>query len=977
MDGDPFTSGGLSPPPLGESNESAAQPPHQADGMDDFVMPPLPPLPNAATAAAAATPSPPVQQDQSYSANQNHDDFGLNTQQQQEQLQQQQQQNHDEYGMNSHQQPAGLPAQYYPPVNDMTANASTTAVAPKASGAGPAYSTTAAAGFQQQQIQEEKITSINGIGLWNSWTRNFGSPLLAMWDLMDNAIDASCPVSGKVHVEPDSFSGHRIQSSGIRIQNTCKEPVAPLNDILKAYQSSKAKADESQVSSMYNAHHNPDHHDDAQSMIGENGVGVKQGSATLSDLSFVVTRNRNVLALGVLAKDLQKKSGIYLPSWTWTSRAVTDYSTQIMAMSDGSVAEAFLEKLKEELFVFTNCREDIPLAQVFALYGGWKVEVALRDYPTMVPPPEFLHRGIERVADHFWRMSDRESYGRWGNHDHVFCLVLANLKHSGEQKREEFTVNKRNFSTIAAVKSENREATGSNGAHVLSFLNQMKAELPRMYLHINHSFDLEVNRVPVRFSYWQRRLVELTQIDVLIDTQYPTNAQNILADFSDDYVIQKQEYKLRVYLGFDPLRGDEHSGSAAQLVWYSRKAGRMIKLLKDGRGELGLNNSGTDFAQGLTIVVDDAAGRLPLNPTKTDFAFGERATGETHQENLKMWISAATTAYWKFHCKTSHTRKKILSERVACLREVALEHVNNEDSNAPINVKSIGECQFKVVPSLQFAFRYNKVIPKTNSFQPIAGRDTIMELPPPPPLPPSDPPSGHFGGPLGPPVPDGQISSYSASPVRKRKRESNASLPDHRFMLNGSTSPSLAQVLDLTLSDSEGDNGGGGDQRKIPAQRTGGDVDDDGDGDYVAGQEASARRTGARMRKLQYDLNHAKSELERVKKHNQQLEHRVRGSDAVINRYREEKNKIWQQAQQFHQRKEHYKKERDQFKQERDAIFNEKDVLVQQFQRQVETLRQERDYFKSRAERLQEDKNELQKLNNFLKDSNIEEAADL
>jgi len=34
-----------------------------------------------------------------------------------------------------------------------------------------------------------KISQVDGIGLWNSFTRNFSSPLLAAFDLLDNAFE--------------------------------------------------------------------------------------------------------------------------------------------------------------------------------------------------------------------------------------------------------------------------------------------------------------------------------------------------------------------------------------------------------------------------------------------------------------------------------------------------------------------------------------------------------------------------------------------------------------------------------------------------------------------------------------------------------------------------------------------------------------------------------------------------------------------
>lgn len=130
---------------------------------------------------------------------------------------------------------------------------------------------------QQQQHQQqqpaqppppppEKITSIHGIGLWDSWTRNFATPMLAMWDLLDNAIDAGCPTYGQVHIDPDRFA--RVPLSGIRIMNTCREPVTSLRHVLKAYKSSKAKAVEADpANTLVNDGAN------GQSLIGENGVG--------------------------------------------------------------------------------------------------------------------------------------------------------------------------------------------------------------------------------------------------------------------------------------------------------------------------------------------------------------------------------------------------------------------------------------------------------------------------------------------------------------------------------------------------------------------------------------------------------------------------------------------------------------------------------------------------------------------------------
>lgn len=62
-------------------------------------------------------------------------------------------------------------------------------------------------------------------------------------------------------------------------------------------------------------------------------------------------------------------------------------------------------------------------------------------------------------------------------------------------------------------------------------------------------------------------------------------------------------YKLRIFVGFDRMRINDANvkGKSASLSVYSRQSGRLIKYEPDGRSRLGLNASGTMYAQGLTI----------------------------------------------------------------------------------------------------------------------------------------------------------------------------------------------------------------------------------------------------------------------------------------------------------------------------------------------------------------------------------------
>ena len=152
---------------------------------------------------------------------------------------------------------------------------------------------------QQQQTTTTttttNTTTIDGCNLWSSWTRNYTSPLLAFWDLMDNAIDASDPKHGRIHIHANTYTTFNNNNNkdsgsgggggggggGLVITNSCQRPVECITSILKAYNSTKKRRQEEDYNTSMN--HN----------IGENGVGMKQGCATLSDLSFCLIKKHH------------------------------------------------------------------------------------------------------------------------------------------------------------------------------------------------------------------------------------------------------------------------------------------------------------------------------------------------------------------------------------------------------------------------------------------------------------------------------------------------------------------------------------------------------------------------------------------------------------------------------------------------------------------------------------------------------------
>jgi hypothetical protein len=119
-------------------------------------------------------------------------------------------------------------------------------------------------------------------------------------DLVDNSVDASMQPGGAT--SDPSFVGHieiyrdlyellpeQTYTTGLCIRNNSPMEITPMKDVLKLFISSKDSGSES---------------------IGENGVGLKQSCAALSDLSFVLVKNgSNKFELGILAKALQRDDG--------------------------------------------------------------------------------------------------------------------------------------------------------------------------------------------------------------------------------------------------------------------------------------------------------------------------------------------------------------------------------------------------------------------------------------------------------------------------------------------------------------------------------------------------------------------------------------------------------------------------------------------------------------------------------------------
>ena len=470
-----------------------------------------------------------------------------------------------------------------------------------------------------------EFSRTEGSGQWAAWQRNFESPLKALLDLFDNAVDACFvtplqqelalasnpsmsskpPVHPTIDVSLDSYG----DTYGLVMRNTCREEVPPIKQVLNVNTRSK------------------EHKSD---QIGENGVGAKQACANLSDLSFVLIKSPKKYSLGILMADLQT-TDVCIPSIEFKNPNHEDY-------------RANTPMLEEQLYAAIQANKDT-IAKAVESYGHGDIQV-----------------GMDQLLRHF---EDMETGKPWKDSDYVFTVILVQLRHGAGSKDDEDRT------------GEDEDLGDNSKTRSLSVMRELTNEVPILYIHIPDSMRVVINKQRLKFQYWERRLTELTLFSICVDTKNSWQKEEFWKsdgqqpDSSFGAAAQAQQHTsthrtyLRVFCGFDSYRAvDKLSASPMSLMIYSREAGRRLVYERDARSLLGLTHGGSDFCQGVTILLDDYQSTLPLNPTKQGLAFGKEEHGMVHKENLYTMLGAVAHCYWNYHYDAYGKSKKELTNAV-------------------------------------------------------------------------------------------------------------------------------------------------------------------------------------------------------------------------------------------------------------------------------------------------------------------------
>ena len=534
------------------------------------------------------------------------------------------------------------------------------------------------------------ITSsvVNGIGQWKSWCRSFATPLLAMLDLVDNALDAAVGGGGnndddagsssssnnnyyyyrpqnssRIVINYDKpYSAHHYNQSnnettGLVMTNNSVEPIKSMHEILRVYNSRKTND---------NGQH-----------IGQNGVGLKQGCATLSPCSFCLVKKTTTTATATTQEGAQI-----------TTTTTNCYSLGILAGSLQTEQMCFLPVLQHDDDYFlsgTSAERQMALLSWAEQNRG--IAKCVQDYGS-----GSLLLGVQRLDKHMTQMAK----GKWKQYDHVFRLVLFGMHHQT------------NISSSSSEEEEEQQQEEEDLQHdrVKGLLDQLIEDLPRRYLHVPDHVSVIICHQRIRFGYWQSRMADMARFDLKIKKTIPIANDPNWDTFSSqqkdcNYGVDNETdcYSIRIFVGFDFVRlTQEDSSNDLAMYVYSRRPGRLIQTTPSARHKLALTSGSSEYNQAMTILIDDYKGKLPLNPTKQDLAFSEEANGEIHRQNLDAWTRFAAKVFYRYYKDSKFGKsKELITEALKWVakNKVQQQQAQEDNSgNAAFSFPQLHECQF-------------------------------------------------------------------------------------------------------------------------------------------------------------------------------------------------------------------------------------------------------------------------------------------
>ncbi|KAG7351201.1 hypothetical protein IV203_010561 [Nitzschia inconspicua] len=423
---------------------------------------------------------------------------------------------------------------------------------------------------QQQASDAAEGSGICGRGMWDAWTRSFDTPLMAVLDLLDNAVDASWTLLENPAVEKPQIQievDDQIGNGGILLRNASKF-IPPLSEVLQVYKSKKGLCKDS---------------------IGENGIGVKHACASLSDLSLLFCkRDMKYLCVGILMRDLQQENSIVLPSFEWhDSVDIPDELTKLCTVTHPHTWGKALEA-----------------------YGEGDIE-----------------DGMNQCFRHMMIIQE----GQWRDHPNVFTIVLNELKHVGLDSTTEAHIDGGGVQSHREGKSSEQKSKEllnelqRKMPCLYLHLNNIEVKIQKKLVASTYwerrlveltKFELEI---PTE-EHWTKIHREFYDKGKVSELTNPKKSIRFFCGFNplrhSDEGEQASHDDVEAETVFG-LKGDRNVNSASLKVYlYSRQSGRLIKVEHDPRSRMGLRSGSTDFHQGLTVIIDDYNGTIPLNATK-------------------------------------------------------------------------------------------------------------------------------------------------------------------------------------------------------------------------------------------------------------------------------------------------------------------------------------------------------------------------